>query len=357
MDLANTDSATRTIPARQFGTDEYRLTAAATERARAAGLVNADWYKPSVARPLLKTLMQRSDAAALRDTLLWYTLIAASGVLAYFALGSAWAVPCFVLYGALYCGPADSRWHEAGHGTAFKTRWINDALYQVASFQVFRRPTVWRWSHARHHTDTLVVGRDPEIAAQVPTRWPVLIGNLVGLAHVAGEVRKLLLNVSGRLDAEEKTFVPESEWPRVIREARAWVVVYAGVFGLCWALGSFVPLLFVGLPSLYGAWLYLFFGLTQHAGLPENVTDHRKNCRTVYMNPVFRFLYWNMNYHVEHHMFPMVPYHALPRLHEALKSETPPAYRGTLAAYREIISALVRQTRDPGYSVARPLPR
>ena len=54
---------------------------------------------------------------------------------------------------------------------------------------------------------------------------------------------------------------------------------------------------------------------TQHAGLAEDVLDHRLNCRTVYMNPISRFIYWNMNYHVEHHMFPMVPYHALPRLH------------------------------------------
>jgi hypothetical protein len=41
---------------------------------------------------------------------------------------------------------------------------------------------------------------------------------------------------------------------------------------------SLLPLLFVGLPSFYGAWLYLFFGLTQHAGMPENVLDHRLNC-------------------------------------------------------------------------------
>ena len=68
----------------------------------------------------------------------------------------------------------------------------------------------------------------------------------------------------------------------------------------------------VGLPTLYGGWLALSFGLTQHAGLAEDVLDHRLNSRTVYMNPIFRFLYWNMNYHVEHHMFPMVPYHALP---------------------------------------------
>ncbi len=33
---------------------------------------------------------------------------------------------------------------------------------QIASFMIMRDPTTWRWSHTRHHTDTLVVGRDPE---------------------------------------------------------------------------------------------------------------------------------------------------------------------------------------------------
>ena len=38
------------------------------------------------------------------------------------------------------------------------------------------------------------------------------------------------------------------------------------------------------------------------------------------MNPLFRFIYWNMNYyHVEHHMFPMVPYYRLAELHEIMK--------------------------------------
>jgi len=80
------------------------------------------------------------------------------------------------------------------------------------------------------------------------------------------------------------------------------------------------------------------------------------NCRTVMMNPAFRFLYWNMNYHVEHHMFPMVPYHALPRLYEAVKDDCPPVYTSTWAAYREIIPALARQWRDPSYYVRRALP-
>jgi fatty acid desaturase len=336
----------------------YRLVDGAGERARAAGLVNASWYKCPVPRPVMKQLMQRDDARAIRDTLVWYASIVASGALAWFAWHghSLWAIPAFLLYGTLYCSPADSRWHETGHGTAFKTRWMNDVLYQLASFQTFRRATVWRWSHARHHTDTLIVGQDPEIAVQKPTDWTSLVLNVVALKHVAGELRKMAAAALGRIGDEEKTFVPASEWPKIFREARITLAVYATVIAACVVFRSILPLLYVGLPSLYGAWLYVYFGLTQHAGLPENVLDHRQNCRTVMMNPVFRFLYWNMNYHVEHHMFPMVPFHALPKLHETVKADMPPTYPSSLAAYAEIIPALMRQTRDPSYRIVRPMP-
>ena len=84
--------------------------------------------------------------------------------------------------------------------------------------------------------------------------------------------------------------------------------------------------------------------------------DHRLNTRTVYLNPINRYLYWNMGYHVEHHMFPMVPYHALGKLHELMKADCPPPYNGLIEAYREVIPALIRQSKDPDYYVQRPLP-
>jgi fatty acid desaturase len=74
------------------------------------------------------------------------------------------------------------------------------------------------------------------------------------------------------------------------------------------------------------------------------------------MNSLMRFLYWNMNYHIEHHMFPMVPYHALPALHEEVKAYCPPPYSSIYAAYREIIPALLRQVKEPGWHIERKLP-
>jgi fatty acid desaturase len=55
-------------------------------------------------------------------------------------------------------------------------------------------------------------------------------------------------------------------------------------------------------------------------------------------------------------MFPMVPFYALPQLHELIRDQCPPAYPSVLAAYREIIPALLRQRREPGCHVVRALP-
>ena len=66
--------------------------------------------------------------------------------------------------------------------------------------------------------------------------------------------------------------------------------------------------------------------------------------------------YFNMNYHIEHHMFPMVPFHALPRLHERVDPCLPRTYCGLRDAFREIVPTLIRQSRDANYFVLRELP-
>ena len=222
---------------------------------------------------------------------------------------------------------------------------------------IMRNPVTWRWSHARHHTDTIIVGRDPEIDVMRPPDLVRVVLNFVGIVDVFRfSVPDMLRNAFGHLSAGEKTFIPEIEQPKVIRVARAWLAIHAAVIALSIYLDSVLPLMLVGLPRLYGCWHMVMAGLLQHGGLADNVTDHRLNSRTVYMNRLSRFIYWNMNYHVEHHMFPMVPFHALPRLHEAIKHDLPPASPSILAGFREIVPAFLRQLRYEDYFVKRELP-
>ena len=337
---------------------DYSLVGQDTARAIEKGLAEATWYTSPVPKDKMRELLQRRDGPAIRDTLIWFGLLIAAGVCGYhlWQAGSWWAAVPFMIYGVIYGTTSDSRWHESSHGTAFKTDWMNNALYEIASFMVMRESTVWRWSHTRHHSDTIIVGRDPEIAVpRPPDLWAMFL-NFFNVKNIPLYFRNLLRHAAGRISAEEKTFIPESEYGKVFLRARLCLLVYAG--GAGWALysGSLLPLMFVGLPNFYGAWLMPIYGYTQHAGLAENVLDHRLNCRTVYMNLIHRYLYWNMNYHVEHHMFPLVPYHNLPKLHEIVKPDMPAPYPSLWNAWREIIPALLRQVKDPAYFVKRKLP-
>ena len=64
--------------------------------------------------------------------------------------------------------------------------------------------------------------------------------------------------------------------------------------------------------------------------MPLNKTDFRENTRTVKLNPILEFLYWNMNYHIEHHMFPKIPFYNLKKLHVFLESDMPDPTKGVL---------------------------
>lgn len=334
----------------------YSLTGPLNARAVEVGLANADWYKCDIPRPLMKKLMQRSDGPATRDTILWIAgLIITGGLGAYF-WPSLWCIPFFAIYGVLYGSAGDSRWHECGHGTAFKTAWKNEWVYQLACFFMIRNPVVWRWSHSRHHTDTIIVGRDPEIITPRPPAVGKLALNAFGILDVPISLWNMLRYAAGTLNDSEKDFIPADEAPKAYLVARIWTAIYLAVIAICLWMGSILPLMLIGLPRMYGAWHHILTGVTQHIGLAEDVLDHRLNCRTVYMNPFSRFIYWNMNYHVEHHMFPMVPYHALPELHKVMLADTAKPYSSFYDAYREIIPTLRRQLKDPTHFVHRQLP-
>ena len=315
---------------------------------------NIRWFAPELDRKLLRELMVLRDGPAVRDTLIWIALLVLSAAGGIYFWGSWWCVPFFFVYGTLYASAGDSRWHETQHRTAFKTKWMNDAVHQLACFMILREPTPWKRSHTRHHTDTLHVGRDPEIAAQRPPNLLKIALFMFWLPNVVPVLSRLVRHAFGRMDPDEKTYVPEAEWRKTYRLARIWLAVLAGVVVACLVTRSLLPAMLVGpLPSMYGAWFVWYVGWTQHAGLEENASDHRANTRTVYMNPVSRFLYWNMNYHLEHHIFPMVPYHALPRLHAAVRHQLPPPYRSSIAAWAEIVPAWLAQRRDAEHFVRR----
>ena len=123
---------------------DYSLTGPNAARAIEMGLAEASWYTCPVPRDLMQDLLIRRDGPAIRDTLLWFALLGLSAYAGLQLWGNWWAIIPFAFYGVFYASMSDSRWHESSHGTAFKSDWMNNALYELASFLVMREATVWR---------------------------------------------------------------------------------------------------------------------------------------------------------------------------------------------------------------------
>jgi fatty acid desaturase len=333
---------------------DYRLAGPNNQLAIDKGLVTTEWYQTPISRQRMKELTKRRNGPAIRNTLLWLGLLIGSGVAGYLLWGTWWAVLAFALYGVFYTA-ADARWHECGHGTAFKTPWMNDVVYYLASFMYLRPATAWRWSHQRHHSDTFVAGRDPEIVRR-PSVLRMFYLAFINLFTPPNEIKRIVNHAFGRLLPDERDYVPESEHRKVVWEGRIYLIIILSVMG--WSLFTLDirPMLFIITPLFYGSWIWVIYVFPQHVGLHEDVLDHRLNTRTVYMNPFIRFLYLNMNYHIEHHMFPLVPFYNLRALHEEMKHDCPTPTPNLWTAFKEVYYAFKMQTTNPYHVIERPLP-
>ncbi|MDC7234471.1 MAG: fatty acid desaturase [Spirochaetales bacterium] len=314
-----------------------------------------EWYTPEIDRKELKGLMKKDNYHALYMVGLWVLLLGATGYLAFMSLGTAWVIPAFFLYGVLYSA-CDARWHESSHGTVFRTPWLNDLLHFWSTAMQQRDIVFTHWSHVRHHSYTVINGVDLEITVPRPPKFFPQIINFFNIQQGIHYIRILILHSLGIVSKEAKICVPEEEYKKMFFWARLSMITQIIPIALSLYLGSWLPVLFYGLPRFYGAPLQWMFILQQHAGLEEDVWDHRRNSRTVKVNPFFAFLFMNMQYHIEHHMYPLMPFHALPKLHKKIVSQEPVPYKGMWQVYKEMIPALFRQKKDTSYFIERPLP-
>jgi fatty acid desaturase len=60
-----------------------------------------------------------------------------------------------------------------------------------------------------------------------------------------------------------------------------------------------------------------------------------------------------MNYHIEHHLYPAVPFHALPELSKSIADQLPPPLSGVVAANTDILKAISRQRTEPLFNLSR----
>ena len=314
------------------------------------------WVRVKLDTNTLKQCMQRTNARPLFDMMSWLALMGVFGWLTVSYWGSFTSFITLFIYGILYGSGSSAREHETGHGTAFKSKALNRLFHEITSFCILRETFLRNHGHDLHHRHTIITGIDPEIVTPAPPKLFQMVVNLLQVEKSIRGFRPLIAHSFGHLLASEIAAGLTLK-RRTIWLARFWLVILGSTGGAALYLESALPLLLIGpLPAMYGGTFRHLFALSQHVGLAVNVNDHRLNTRTIILGPILSYLYLNMNYHLEHHLYPAVPYYHLPRLYKALAPQCPPAYQGFLSVFIEMIPVLLKQRHQPDYYIVRRIP-
>jgi fatty acid desaturase len=225
--------------------------------------------------------------------------------------------------------------HECGHGNASRRDWINVATGHIASLFCFLPFFPWRYIHTEHHAWAGVLDRDPTLKlirdhrpeqiakiAVLSTCWKIL-WPLLGLAQ-----HFVLWGypLQGRL-----------------RGRRLW----SSLFSVLFLIGAYAganaawPELFSPLYFLPELVLYLiaveWVNFPHHIGTPMLPTgklplwEQWRVTRTcVYPHGWSDVLVLNFNLHTEHHLFPDLLWHQLPRVRPILREALGAKYQESI---------------------------
>jgi fatty acid desaturase len=203
--------------------------------------------------------------------------------------------------------------HEAVHGNFFRQRTRDRWAAFLLGVPILLSGSAYRVTHLLHHRFTRGK-RDPdEFANYFHHRhglalffylWGI-VGLLVFLVHV-----------------------PVNAWRRGTKRDRIAVLLEYGAIVLLYSAGVIAAVQLDLLPALLHVWLIplaVSSAIVNVRGWSEHMLTQPghplTHTRTVTTNRIVRFLLCNLNYHLEHHLFPGIPWYNLPRVHVLLQDE------------------------------------
>ena len=322
-----------------------------------------NWYRSPIEKSALRQLTQKSDLMGWLQAGSFLTIYLSLTALAFcMFLMRLWVIMVIVCYlqsvfmSFVSMGAAV---HELSHGTPFRSKGPNEFFLYVFSFLTLNNPIHLRASHIQnHHPFTVHRGRDKEVI-QGPVKEKLNWVNMVSwvtfdFRWFAVCIRANVLHALGRSGADFFYWDPlfREDDPRrkqMCRWARFMVVSYILFLAVFLVLHLWVLVYLVVFSCFFGRIVANLLTATQHTGLGENIPDWRAVCHTVTVNPVVGYLYWHMNYHIEHHMYAAVPFFNLKKLRVALEPDMPPAHRGLFACLQLLYAVRSQQRADPAY--------
>ena len=318
------------------------------------------FYRTPLAKETLLDLTRKSDLRGLLHAgsfLLIYLVTTAAALL--FFLREQWVAMVIAAYvhsvftGFVGMGAAV---HELSHGTAFRTQWLNTFFYKLFAFLTWNSHFHFKESHRRHHMNTGFLEFDREIPPEpMPQKWYQVIGWFTfDWEQFVRFFRTNIAHAFGNTDVDFFFWCPllsrdNIKTKKLVSWARFLLIGHAILAALFIYFELYILIFTVTFGYFFGTFLVHGCEIQQHSGLGRNVPDWRVVAYTADFGPVMSFLYWNMNYHAEHHMYAGVPFYNLPRLHRALKHDLPVPLAGYWRGLLHVIRMKRRQAADPDY--------
>lgn len=199
--------------------------------------------------------------------------------------------------------------HESNHNLLFKNRTLNRWVGVICGLPSLVSASAYRTLHLAHHAHTGTHDDPDNMEESVPKSVPLVIFFyiflFIGAYLYLGHLVKTSISIANLKMRR-----------RIITEYMLIVATFTALF---WLLPFTIMLHIWLIPLLIAAQLTNVRGLAEHS-----LTTHNNvftETRTVTSNPFVSFMMNNLNYHLDHHLFPGVPWYNLQRLHKILKEE------------------------------------
>ena len=330
------------------------------------------WYRCPIDPTVLRELSKPSDLQGFKMALGHLGLWLLTGLLSfYFAIEQLWLGFLLMIFlhgtvGTFFSAPH----HELCHGTVFKTKRLNEIFLRIFSTLGLQNFHIYKMSHSYHHRFTLHRIADKEVVLpKTPSLRFLYLLQLFTFNITGGfESRGLFPMMRGLFRvAADQMEKPYNEWGtelyaefpeerlKAVHWARYLIAVHLSFAVFAVLIGYPILILIVSLHPFIGNWLRYFVGAPMHCGLRSDVSDFRKCVRTITLDPISEFLYWHMNWHLEHHMFAAVPCYNLKKLYEAV-AEDMPKPRTLIGSWKEMLAVVKQQEADPAFEFDTPVP-
>ncbi|MBX2864812.1 MAG: fatty acid desaturase [Leptolyngbyaceae cyanobacterium MAG.088] len=233
--------------------------------------------------------------------------------------------------------------HEGVHGVLNRNPHHNRALSIACALPVLQNFSAYQVLHLDHHKHLGLKGDPDHYKNYTHWNW------LVFLMHWA----RLLIGYPVYIIA-----IPILGFRAGTPREKLWItfeVLLLGLLATAILLSPIPPSLLIHgwlIPMVLINTMVNIRGMSQHT-LLEQEADVIRGTRTILTNPITRFFMCNENYHLEHHLYPSVPWYHLPEVHAALKPELIDRGAPFIPSYTAFVQDFVRASlqRSPQGSV------